>query len=41
MANQRLFLPLTIERKNQQFIHTVLSKMNDLYQLYAIIKKTS
>jgi hypothetical protein len=35
------FFSLTIEPKNQQFIHAALPKMHDLNQLYAIIKKTT
>ncbi len=39
MGEPGLFFTLTTEPKKQQFMHAALSKMHDLYQLYAI-KKT-
>lgn len=38
MPAQVPFLALTTEPKKQQFMHSAVSKMNDLNQLYAVIK---
>jgi len=40
-VNPVCFFDLTIELKKQQFMQAGLSGMNDLNQLYGIIKKKS
>jgi hypothetical protein len=41
MGESGLFFSLTVEPKNQQFIHAALSKLHDLNQFYTVIKKTT
>jgi cell division protein FtsX len=41
MGESGLFFSLTVEPKNQQFIHAALSKLHDLNQFYTVIKKNN
>ena len=41
MGEWGLFFSLTVEPKNQQFIHAALSKLHDLNQFYTVIKKNN
>jgi cell division protein FtsX len=41
MGEWGLFFSLTVEPKNQQFIHAALSKLHDLNQFYTVIKKSN